>query len=90
MFQQSLGQARRFVECSGLRLVQLDSIGGSQEVMADILAKHIQFIPWVGEGLAIFIQYFTIFFVKTALGKKISKKTSQAFPFGYFLVAEKI
>jgi SAM-dependent methyltransferase len=80
---------RRFVECCGLRLVRLDSIGGSQEVIADILAKNIQFFPLVGEGLAIFIQYITMFFVKTPLGRKMSKKTSQFFPLGYFLVAEK-
>jgi SAM-dependent methyltransferase len=80
---------RRFVECSGLKLVQLDPIGGSPEVIADILVKHIQFIPWIGESIAIIIQYLTMVFIKTTLGKKISKKTSQVFPLGYFLVAEK-
>lgn len=80
---------RRFVEKSGLRLVQLEPIGGTPEILADIFAKHIQFIPLIGNGLAIVIQYITGLFVKTALGKKISGKTTQVFPFGYFLIAEK-
>lgn len=80
---------RRFVENSGLKLTQLEPIGGTPEILADIFAKHIQFIPFIRNGLAIVIQHTTGLFVKTALGKKISEKTAQAFPFGYFLIAEK-
>lgn len=81
---------RRFVENSGLRLIQLEPIGGTPEILADIFAKHIKFIPLLGSILAIIIQYVTGLFVKTALGRKISNKTAQVFPFGYFLVAEKV
>ncbi|MBU0675090.1 MAG: class I SAM-dependent methyltransferase [Proteobacteria bacterium] len=80
---------RRFVELSGLSLVQLESVGGSPEILADMLAKHIQFIPAVGKPTAVFIQYLAQLFVKTSPGKKISKKTSEGYPFGYFLVVEK-
>lgn len=80
---------KRFVDDSGLTLVQLDCIGGSPAVLADFLAKHLQFLPVIGTPLAIFIQYITGIFVKTALGKKISVKTSEVFPLGYFLVAKK-
>lgn len=80
---------RLFVENSGLRLVKLEPIGGTPEILADIFAKHVQFIPFIGSGLAIAIQYITILFVKTNLGKKISERTAQAFPLGYFLIAEK-
>ena len=80
---------QRFADESGLTLVQLERIGGSPEVIADILAKHIQFLPLIGPPLAIFIQYMTRIFVKTTFGKKISEKTSEVIPFGYFLVAEK-
>ena len=80
---------QRFVEDSNLKLVQLESIGGVPEILADILAKHIQRISLIGVPLAMGIQYITEIFIKTALGKKISKKTSETFPFGYFLIAEK-
>jgi SAM-dependent methyltransferase len=80
---------RLFVENAGLSLVRLEPIGGTPEILADIFAKHVQFIPFMGNGLAIAIQYTTELFIKTTLGKKISKATSQAFPLGYFLVAEK-
>jgi len=80
---------QRFVKNSGLKLILLEPIGGTPEIVADIFAKHLQFIPLIGKGLAIIIQYMTKIFVRTSLGKKISKKTSEAFPFGYFLIVEK-
>ncbi len=81
---------RRFVDNSGLRLIQLEPIGGSPEILADILSKHFQSIPLMGKGLAIVTQYITGLFVRTTVGKRISETTSQAFPFGYFLIAEKV
>lgn len=80
---------RRFVENSELRLIQLEPIGGSLEILADFTAKHVQFIPLIGKGFAIVIQYITAIIAKSALGKKISKISSQAYPYGYFLIAEK-
>ncbi len=81
---------RRFVENSGLTLIQLEPIGGTPEIIADIFAKHVQVVPIIGKGLAIGIQYITWLFIRTGLGKKISKTTSQVFPFGYFLIVEKV
>jgi SAM-dependent methyltransferase len=81
---------KRFVDETGLTLVNLECIGGSPEILADILAKHVNFLPLIGPTLAIFIQYVIATFIKTALGKKISVKTSKSFPYGYFLVAEKL
>ncbi|MFC1628390.1 class I SAM-dependent methyltransferase [Gemmatimonadota bacterium] len=80
---------QRFVEISGLRLIQLEPIGGAPEILADICAKHFQFIPLIGNNLASAIQYITRLFIKTTLGQGISKKTGRAFPLGYFLIAEK-
>lgn len=81
---------RRYVEDCGLKLVQLETIGGMPEIITDILSEQIQFIPLIGRPVAVIIQYTTWLFIKTALGKQISKKTGQQFPFGYFLVAEKV
>lgn len=80
---------RLFVENSGLRLIQLKAIGGTPEILTDILAKHIQFIPFIGSGMSAVIQYMTELLMQTRLGRKISESTSPAFPFGYFLIAEK-
>jgi SAM-dependent methyltransferase len=80
---------RRFVEASGLRLIQLDSIGGAPEVMTDVFAKNIQRVPKLGRSLAVAAQWFTSAFVRTSFGEKVSKTTSNNFPFGYFLIAEK-
>jgi hypothetical protein len=80
---------RRFVEGSGLSLLQLNSIGGVPEIMADIFAKNIFRLPKIGRSLAMFAQMLTMFFVKTKFGAKVSEATKDSFPFGYFLVAKK-
>jgi SAM-dependent methyltransferase len=80
---------RRFANLSGLKILLLKPIGGTPEILADILAKNLQFVPIIGTIIALAIQYITAAFIRTALGKKLSEKTSQSFPLGYFLVAEK-
>jgi len=80
---------RRFVEISGLRLIQLEPIGGAPEVMADIFAKNILRLPRLGCSLALVAQWFMLGFIRTKLGRKMSDATNRSFPFGYFLVAEK-
>ena len=80
---------QRFVTRSGLRVIQLESMGGTPEVMADIFSKNILHLPLIGPSLAGFTQWFTRGFVRTLLGKKLSDATRTIFPFGYFLVAEK-
>lgn len=80
---------RRFAKLSGFKIKILQPIGGSPEVLADILAKHFQFIPLLGNLIALIIQNTAYAFVRGRLGKMLSKKTRKAFPFGYFLVAEK-
>jgi SAM-dependent methyltransferase len=90
---------RRFVETSGLRLIQLEPIGGAPEVMADLFAKNIlrlpklggsfALVPKLGRSLALVAQWFMLGFIRTKFGKKVSETTSKFFPFGYFLIAEK-
>ena len=80
---------RRFVETSGLRLIQLEPIGGAPEVMADIFAKNILRLPKLGRSLAVVAQWFMLGFIRTKFGKKVSDATGSSFPFGYFLIAEK-
>ena len=80
---------RWLIEASGLRLVFLDSIGGVPEIMTDIFAKAVGRTPLVGHALSSFAQWSTMIFLRTALGKKISRETKKTFPLAYFLVAEK-
>jgi SAM-dependent methyltransferase len=81
---------RRFAEQSGFNVFCLISIGGAPEILTDILAKLLIHVPGIGTIIAIGFQDVTSFFISTYLGKKISDKTSQKFPLGYFLIAEKI
>ena len=81
---------RRFADSVGLEILFLKPLGGAPEILADILAKNFQEIPLIGKSIAVVLQYITYIFIRTAVGKKISEATSVAFPFGYFLVAEKI
>lgn len=80
---------RRFVENCGLKLIQLNPIGGAPEIMTDIFAKNILRLPKLGRSLASIAQWVTLRFIRTKLGKRISVATSSNFPLGYFLVAEK-
>src|SRR5262249_6078777 len=80
---------RRFVQESGMRLIQLDALGGAPEIMTDIFAKNVLRVPLVGKALALLAQACTSAFIGTRLGRKVSAATGESFPFGYFLVAEK-
>jgi SAM-dependent methyltransferase len=80
---------RRFVQSAGLELVQLESIGGAPEVLADVVAKNFARVPLVGHPVAVVVQWVTQVFSATPLGRKISRATTATFPFGYFLVARK-
>ncbi len=80
---------RHFCELYGFKVLTLRSIGGTPEILADILAKHFIHIPIMGRFLAIGVQEFTHAFIWTSLGKWISEKTGRTYPLGYFLVMEK-
>ena len=80
---------RRFVERSGLRLIELESIGGAPEILADVFAKNVKRRPLVGRPLAVFAQWLTAGLTKTRFGRKASRGSGHGFPFGYFLIAEK-
>jgi SAM-dependent methyltransferase len=81
---------RRMADLAGFRIIILKPLGGTPEILADMLAKHFQFVPVIGKSLAIAVQSLVSLFGKTTPGQKISAETSQAFPLGYFLIAEKI
>src|SRR6185295_6104589 len=80
---------RRFVEEAGLQLVQLEILGGAPEIVGDIFAKNIQTARAIGPSVAMLVQWFTATLTSTRVGKRMSERTCDLFPFGYFLVAVK-
>jgi SAM-dependent methyltransferase len=80
---------QRFAEQAGLKVLLLEASGGSVEVWADMFAKHLQFVPLIGRGVAAFVQWGASLLRKTRLGRRLGQTTAQAFPLGYFMVAEK-
>lgn len=74
---------------AGFKIVKIEELGGAPEVLVDVFCKNALAIPIIGRSLVWLIQNITMVFLKTGLGKKISKKTSQKFPMGYFVVAQK-
>jgi SAM-dependent methyltransferase len=80
---------RRFADASGLEVILLRPVGGSPEVFADLLAKHFQFVPVIGHFLAWSTQAVAKGFHATGIGKRVSDRSGQVFPLGYFMVAER-
>lgn len=79
----------RFARGNGFDIIELEPLGGSPEVLTDILAKHIQFIPIVGKLMARSIQALTLAFVRTTAGRRISKRSAEYYPLGYAMVAKR-
>lgn len=76
-------------EDAGFEILELKPYGGAPEIITDIFAKILKNIPLVGKPIAIVLQKITWLFIQTNIGKKISNKTAQNFPFGYTLIAKK-
>lgn len=81
---------RNFAQDAGFKVLLLKPIGGTPEIMTDMIVKHLYRIPLIGRGLSWLVYYGMAPFVHSALGQKLSLKTSVHFPLGYFMVAEKI
>jgi hypothetical protein len=67
----------------------LKAYGGSPEIFADMFARHLQHLPLMGKAMAIGVPWLTTLFVHSAPGRRISERTREAFPVGYFMVGEK-
>lgn len=80
---------RRFAEQQGFEVLQLGALGGSPEILADIVAKHLQFVPVVGPTIATLLQKATLLAMDTRWGRRLSEKTSERFPLGYAMVVRK-
>lgn len=81
---------RRFAMKSGFQIEHLEAIGGSPEVIADIVGKHLQFMPVIGKMTAAFVSGAAYWLGKVPLFRNLSKKTRCAFPLEYLMVARRV
>ncbi len=80
---------KRFAEIRGMAVTVLEPIGGGLEVLADTLAKHLQFVPVLGVPLARAVQGLVAWFGRTGPGRRVSQGSGRVMPLGYFMVARK-
>lgn len=80
---------RRFAAQSGLQVLELRPLGGSIEVMADLLAKHLVLVPGIGSPLALGLQALVLAWSRSRLGQAAIRRTSAYIPLGYLVVAQR-
>lgn len=80
---------RRFCDEAGMRILELESLGGMPEIMGDLMAKMFVDLPGVGRPMARVTQWGVRRFVRRGPGRRISHRTRGTFPLAYFLVAER-
>ena len=79
---------RRFATDSGFSVVELQSLGGAPEVLADISAKLLA-RRRLGRGVAIVVQSLCLSLRRSARKSRSSNKMAR-FPLGYAMVAERL
>jgi SAM-dependent methyltransferase len=89
-FRYSEHALRSFVTDSGLSLLLLEGLGGAPEVMADVVSKHVGQVPALGQPFARLLQQSVWATARLGPVAKALRASSQRFPMGYFLVAEKV
>ena len=80
---------RRFAAEAGLEVLRLDAVGGSVEVLADLLAKHLAVLPGLGHALAVAVQALAQAFGRTRPGRRVAARSARSFPLGYFMVCRR-
>lgn len=78
-----------FAQDNNLRIITLAEMGGIPEILSDLMAKVLLYVPLIGKSLCVATQWLGGVLIKTGLGKQLSLKTSTQFPLGYFMIVEK-
>lgn len=81
---------RRLAGQFGFHIEKIEAVGGSPEIITDILGKHIQFIPIVGKFFAALLSGLSYWLRRVPFFRKISEKTAYAFPLEYTMVAKRV
>ena len=80
---------RRFAERSGLEVLELEPVGGSIAVFADLRAKHLEQGGAVGRLLAALASAAAGVLMRRGPTRRADLSSAAAFPLGYFMVAGK-
>jgi len=80
---------RRFADEVGLRVLELEAVGGSLHVLADLMAKHLAHVPLVGSLSARGLQGLVTLIDRFEWGQGLARRSAERFPLGYFMVATK-
>lgn len=80
---------RRFATQAGFATRVLEPLGGAPEVLADVLAKSLADRRF-GHTLAPLVQSACLWLISTGRGSRFSRASAERFPFGYFVVAERL
>lgn len=78
----------RMVHDAGLQVIELQTLGGAPEVLADITGKLMMHVRIFGPTASKVIQWCCGWATDSRLGRRISRSTAKKFPLGYFLIAE--
>ena len=76
---------KMFCENNSLQILSIDSMGGSPEVIINIIAKHLSF----SRALTYVNRVVGKMIMSLKIAKRISHKTQHKFPLGYCIVAQK-
>lgn len=80
---------RRFVQAAGLQVMELQPVGGSLAVFADLLGKHLEQAGAPGRWLAAGVAAAATALLRRGPLARADRASAEAFPLGYFLVAER-
>lgn len=78
---------QNFADSSGFKVILLKEMGGLPEVLIDLINKFFYSTPLIGKTISQLFQGTGGFFTRTRLGKKLSNKTKDHYPLGYFMIA---
>ena len=79
----------KFANDSRFKVVLLHEMGGLPEVLTDLSSKLLLNMPLVGKYISLFIQWTGRHFSRSGLGKKLTAKTKEHYPLGYFVILQK-
>lgn len=79
---------RRFAENAGFEVLELASLGGAPEVVADVISKSVRLRRY-GPRIANAVQRLCLWFIKTRVGKRVSQDTREQYPIGYGMVVQR-
>lgn len=80
---------RRYLEAAGLQVLELQPVGGSLAVFADLLGKHLEQAGAPGRWLAAALAGAATALLRRGPLARADRASAEAFPLGYFVVAER-